>query len=306
MRVRVKGEEIYVDIVTELNNYDWTNDTWTATRLIANSPFREERRPSFFVDLESGGWADSGSYDADTSSGNFIKLLSLLRNETCEDAEDYLHSVYGRDSGAKRKFVIPNTIYEDKRKKTMPCDSVEVLTSKYLLSRGICEETQRIYGVGRGRLKGFTAIPWRLPDGSIGTIMYRSTTGKQFHYEKASYSRGELVYGIDVIHKTREKTAVICEAPIDAMSWHTATGGRIVGIAVGGTSFSRRQRDLILRSGVRKLIVAGDNDAPGREFNRRIIETLRGRVITEPYDYAPYKDANEAIKKIKKEFTNIS
>ena len=301
--INVRGQELYVDFVTELSEFEWTNETWTSTRLIANSPFREESRPSFFVDLESGGWADSGSFDFTRSSGNFVKLLSLLRYESIEETEDYLLEMYG-ESKRRREFVIPPSFYETTGKKPMPDDSMTVATSVYLLRRGVQVETQRLYGVGKGRHKGHTAIPWRLPDGSIGTIMYRSTKGKRFYYEKTDYSRGELVYGIDVVRKEKAITAALCEAPIDALTWHSATNGSIVGIAVGGTSLSQEQADIIYRSGIRKLIVAGDNDAAGRSFNDRVMKSMRGKIIVEPYSYAPFKDANEAIEKIKKEFEN--
>lgn len=299
--INIRGQELYIDIVTELSEYEWVNETWTTTRLIANSPFREERRPSFFVDLESGGWADSGSYDTEWSSGNIVKLLSYLRGETIEEVEEYLIESYG-EKKAKRQFVIPPKFYKDKQKNPLPYDSMTVDTSSYLLKRGINEETQRLYGVGYGRYNRHTAIPWRLPDGTIGTIMYRSTRGKRFFYDKSDYSRGELVYGIDVVRKEKAITAALCEAPIDAMTWHSASGGQIVGIAVGGTSLSRQQSDIIYRSGIRKLIVAGDNDEAGQLFNEKVERSLRGRVIVEPYSYAPFKDANEAIEKLKKEF----
>lgn len=168
-------------------------------------------------------------------------------------------------------------------------------TSPYLERRGIGAETQSAYGIGYGKQKGFTALPWRLADGRLANVMYRATRGKLFFYEKGGMPRRKLLYGIDVVHRIGSRRAALCEAPIDALSWFEASGGEIVGIAAGGVTLSDEQADLIKRSPIETIILAGDNDKAGEKFNEEVERKLRGHVRIERADYGDKKDANDVI-----------
>ncbi|WP_230116380.1 hypothetical protein [Bacillus velezensis] len=67
----LNGRHVDVDIRYELEQFEWTRPTWTEDRLLAASPFRYDRTPSFYVYLEdtasakAGYWGDSGAYDAE-------------------------------------------------------------------------------------------------------------------------------------------------------------------------------------------------------------------------------------------------
>ncbi len=94
------GRSVDVDIRYELEQFDWTRPTWGGERLLAASPFRYDRTPSFYVYLEdtvsakAGYWGDSGAYDEEFARGGFVKLLAFLRGETEDDAIDYLLETY--------------------------------------------------------------------------------------------------------------------------------------------------------------------------------------------------------------------
>lgn len=296
--VKIRGQTLDIDIESELREFEWTRARWTADKLQAASPFRYDSHPSFFVNLDgeyAGTWADLGAYDSEWSSGNFVKLLAFLRQETYEESEEYLLTEYG---------VLANSESLKLRLPTMklpepidPLDEsiVTTATSRYLLSRGIDADTQAMYGVGYGKHYGFCALPWRMPDGRLANVMYRATRGKIFFYERGGMPRRMLIYGIDVVHRTKATKAALCEAPIDALSWFEATGGNIVGLAAGGVTLSTEQADLIKRSSIEELIIGGDNDEAGAKFNEMVEQKLRGHVKLLRVDYGNHKDANESI-----------
>ncbi len=306
--LRISGQDLDVDIRGELSNYTWDKERWLEDKLLACSPFRSESSPSFFVNLEgeyAGTWSDSGAYDSEWASGNFTKLLAFLRQETYEEAEDYLIEMYGVPTdGRRREFKLPPirkpTPFEPLSESLVTMDY-----SRYLGARGIGEVTQSIYGIGYGKQRGFTALPWRLPDGRLANVMYRATRGKLFFYERGGWPRRKLLYGIDVVKRLNARTAALAEAPIDALSWYEATEGNIVGIAAGGVTLSDEQADLIKRSSIETIILAGDNDKAGAKFNEECRRKLQGHVRMQKADYGEYKDANEVLTRGERDYFHL-
>ncbi|MEK3887303.1 toprim domain-containing protein [Bacillus sp. FSL K6-3431] len=295
--VKIRSHTVDIDVEGELRNYDWTRPRWNSDKLIAASPFRYDNTPSFYVNLEgkyAGVWGDSGAYNEDYASGGFVKLLAFLRQETYEETESYLLTEYGRiEPGATLKMP-PIKLTLPRKFEALPESTVTPATSQYLLRRGITEEVQAIYGTGYGKQHGFTAIPWRKPNGDLANVKYRATRGKLFFYEKGAHPIRQLVYGIDVIHQLGIRTAAICEAEIDAMSY--AVTSEVYGIAAGGVTFTEAQADIVKRSPIETLLLAGDNDKAGAKFNREVKRLLRGHVRFKDVDYNAYKDANEVLK----------
>lgn len=294
--IRIRGHEVSVEVREELGDYDWGYGAkWSESKLIASSPFRQDRAPSFFVNLETGAWGDSGSYDDDHKSGGLAKLLAYLRSESIAETEDYLLERYGRLYTDAEDIRLPTPrLIERNKVVVLPAETVTPSVSPYLTRRAINADIQRQYGVGyTANQVGYTALPWHLPDGRLANVKYRSTTGKRFFYVKGATQIRQLVYGIHVINEQRADTAVICEAEIDAMSW--ATVG-VYGIATGGSHMTRTQADIIKRSSIRKLILGGDNDAQGRRFNAEVERLLKGNVELLTINYVEaVKDANELL-----------
>ena len=284
--------------MSELESYDWGyNARWTTDKLIAASPFRYDSTPSFFVNLETGGWADSGAVDDDYVKGGFVKLLSYLRGETQEETAEYLLGEYGSlfTIADGEEIRLPEIRVRGRTKYRTPAPgSVLLAVSPYLTTRDISAEAQRQFGVGyNADLPGYTAMPWFTPDGRLTNVKYRSTRGKTFFYEKGAQPIRQLVFGLNVINANRAETAVLCEGEIDAMSWATAG---IPAIACGGSSISYEQIDAIKRSSIRRLLVGGDNDPAGRRLNMEIKRGLSGFVEIYEVDYKDCNDANDVLK----------
>lgn len=292
--VKINGKYIDVDIVEELSAFDWTRPKWSEDKLIAASPFRYDSTPSFFVSLENGVWADSGAYDEDYASGNFTKLLAFLRDESYEETAEYLTDIYAFEEFTTIELAPINLALTSNVKPPLPDFNVTPnANSAYLAKRGISVAAQEAYGTGyNAAIPKHTALPWRLSNGSIANVKYRSTKGKSFIYAKGGRKLRELLFGINVAYAEESNVMAVCEAEIDALSWYTHG---IVGVAVGGVTFTEAQADLILKSGVKTVILGGDNDKAGRKFNNVIRRRLGGYVRLIDCDYGNYKDANEAL-----------
>ncbi|MDH5159873.1 toprim domain-containing protein [Heyndrickxia oleronia] len=295
--VYIRGQTVDVDIEGELRNFDWgSRARWTTDKLVAASPYRYDSTPSFFVNLDgelAGTWGDSGYYDEDWKSGGFVKLLAFLRQETYEETEDYLLGEYGWSSDMETLTIKPPRLRIKQPFRPLAESLVTTSHSRYLEARGIGSRVQELYGVGYGRQRGFTAIPWRTASGQLANVKYRATRGKVFFYEKGAHPIRRLVWGIDVADRLQARTAALCEAEIDGMSWTEATAGDIVGLAAGGVTFTDEQADIIKRSSIERLVLAGDNDKAGRKFNEVVAAKLAGHVELMQADYGEFKDANE-------------
>jgi DNA primase len=296
VNVKVNGRSVDIDIEGELRQYEWTRPRWSADKLIAASPFRYDKTPSFFVKLDgeyASAWADSGAYDSEWASGGFVKLLSFLRNETYEETEEYLAVTYGFEASAETITLAPLRLRVQRDRQPLNAEVLAQYTEdySYLQSRGISADVQRQMGVLFDRKSKAVVIPWRLADGRLANVKYRKNRGKVFWYQRDALPIRELVYGID----RAAATTVICEAEIDALSFIEAGYSAV---AVGGASFNAWKRDMILRSLIQTLVIATDNDKAGGKLRTEIIEALRGKITLKVARLdSEVKDANEALVK---------
>lgn len=298
--IKIRSQPIEIDIQSELENFNWTRPRWTSDKLIACSPFRHDGNPSFFVNLTgeyAGCFGDSGSYDAEWSSGNFAKLLAFLRNETYEEAEEYLVYKYGKTNGCGLTLVIPKLALPQQKLYLPDTFMSRYSTSNdYLSRRGITERVQRFMTAGYDSKSRTVVIPWYDTNGKLANVKYRKTRGKVFYYEKGAVPIRNLIYGLNNVYRMRATTAVVTEAEIDAMSV-MSSGAKLLGIALGGANFTDYQRDLIVRSPVRRLVILSDNDKAGGKLRDQVVEKLRGRCELAVADINTYKDANEVLTK---------
>lgn len=305
--IMLRGKRVKVDVRGELEQYDWGQKVrWQEDKLVCPSPFRDDKSPSFFVNLTSvevdgnwvsaGTWKDSGYEDNDWASGNLIKLLAFLRNESYEETEEYLALMYGIElSYDELTFVSPNLTLEELRK-PLPKDFLTPYKFRhpYLAGRGISEKVQRMMRIGYDKEHKAVVIPWILPDGkTVANCKFRAVKGKIFWYAKNALPIKHLIYGIDAVYGTNAKLAVLCEAEIDALTWMT---WGVPAIAVGGVHFTEKQADIIKRSPIETLVMGADNDEQGKKLINSVTEALQGHVDLQQVCYPNgYKDANEIM-----------
>lgn len=291
--VIVRGQELRVDIKGELEQYDWFRAKWTGEKLIACSPFRTEKRPSFAVCLEVGKWVDSGG-DGDWAKGHFVKLLAFLRNETWEEIEEYLLGLYSPNYAEVDSLKLKlNFQYEKEKPQFLTLEDLNPYAYKhpYLTRRGIPEKVQRAVKIGYEREHQAVVIPWFDRKGRLVTMKFRSVNDKRFWY----YAKGQRIknhlYGLDLVHRLGRTTVFITEGEIDALTlWKS---GRAA-LAMGGAFLTEIQRDLILQSPITALVIASDNDKAGQRVKASIVEQLSGFIGLEEITFPPNrKDVNE-------------
>lgn len=277
--VRVRGNNVDVDIEREINEFSWSRAKWRPERLIACSPFRYDTSPSFYVyfndttTARAGSWGDSGG-TGDFKKGHFTQLLAFLRNETEYETEDYILSEYAREYTEDDELTLDLShlrLYE--KPKMLPSDYLKQFEgySPYLKKRGIKDVVYRLMGIGYDPKSKSIVIPWFTPDGRLANIKYRRTDSKVFYYDKG-YPIRELVYGLNVIHDRNVKRAVLVEAEIDAM--YVMSHGGIAAIAVGTSKLSDEKAEAIARSPLEEIIVIPDNDSAGEAMFQQAIEKL--------------------------------
>lgn len=293
----VDGYPLNVDIMEILSDYDWVRPTWKPEKLIAASPFRDEYHPSFFVNLTTGTWGDSGAYDEQYASGNIAKLLAFLRNETYEETLSWLIDLYGvRELREGERISLPSlSIIPEIKRLELPETFLTPYKYRnpYLANRGISEVVQRFMGIGYSQSEKAVTLPWRHADGTLANVKFRQIVGKTFWYTKGAAPISSLIYGIDKVYKKNLKEVVICEAEIDALSWMTCG---IPAIAFGNTAVPKAKLEMIRRSPIERLIKVMDNDGPGEKMSRLLDAGLRGYLAVDNVEIpAPYKDSNEAL-----------
>jgi hypothetical protein len=298
MTVRIRGMELPVDIKAEIEDFDWKQPNWKGDRLIACSPFRDEKHPSFAVNLENGTFIDSGNDDEEWRKGNFVKLLSWFRRESYEETEEYLISLYSPQFGDLDKLELPSMedwLEEDHNTKVFDRSELKPYLFKhsYLERRGIPFKVQRAFDVGYDPKTKSVVLVWHDMKGNIVSWKHRNVHNKLFWYVKGGQPIRNHLYGIHWVVRKGCKRVWVVESEIDAL---TLWAKGFPAIAIGTSYLSPAKRDLILKAGIEELVIATDNDKDGRKAKKSIVKGLAGLVHLEEvvWGNSLFKDINEA------------
>lgn len=289
----VRGQSLNVDFRSELEYFDWFRLKFAGNKLIACSPFREESTPSFAVNLDNGTWIDSGG-DGDWCKGNFVRLLAFLRNETYEEAEDYLLSLYSPYLGELDSLNLSLGLkLEDEKPRFFDEADLKpfMFRHPYLERRGISDRTQRAFRIGYERESEAIVMPWFDRQERLVNWKFRSVKDKRFWYASGGQKIRNHVYGIHLVYRLQKTRVAIVESEIDAMYlWQHG----VPAVALGGSSLSERQRKILIQSPVETFVIATDNDRQGEKAKRFIIAGLAGlKELEEAVFPNSKKDANE-------------
>ena len=276
--IKIRGHEIEINVLEEIEGFDWKKPKIKVDEMVACSPFREERHPSFSINLDNGMWFDFGSDSDIWKKGNLIHLLSFFHNVSYEEIEDYLLEKYNIVINEVEGLDLNINIQLEKEKpKTFTRKELKPYLFRkksYLLNRGVSEEIQKKFIVGYDRNSDAVAFLWLDAfTGHVVTVKFRSTRGKQFYYIEGGQQVRKHVFGL--YHTIREKCkkVYIVESEIDALYlWSNG----IPAIALGGSYLSPAQKRLLLLSGIESFVIASDNDNAGTRLKESIIKELSG------------------------------
>lgn len=285
--------ELNVDVLEELNFYDWYRARERGNELTACSPFRQETSPSFSINIETGLWVDFGSSDF-YSRGSLVTLLSYLRNETPQEVEDYLLDKYGIDLLDTDKLALNIDFnFSTNYNTIISIDTYKqyAYRSPYLATRGISEKVQRAFKVGFDRKSKAVALAWTDVHGNIVNIKFRSIKSKMFYYYANGQPIRNHIYGMHFVYKMKCEKVFIVESEIDALYLWTCG---FPAIALGGSNLSETQKNLLLRSPAKAYVLATDNDAVGREVKAKLVKALVGyKELQEIHLPSNAKDIND-------------
>ncbi|PFW43814.1 toprim domain-containing protein [Priestia megaterium] len=295
----LRNVDLDVDFLEELEAFDiWDKQRLRENEFQACSPFRNESHPSFSVNIETGLWVDFGSVYEETKSGNFVQLLAFLREETTTESIDYLLEKYAPfNVDVETLQLNMNLSLEEPEPKVFDREELKHLfgESEYLKGRGVHPLAQEMLDAGHDKKHNAVVLPWHDKDGNIINVKFRSIKQKYFWYLEGQQIKNH-VYGLWLIRKLRKDTAYIVESEIDALFlWSLG----FAAIALGRARISKKQRELILDSGITKLIIATDNDRAGRSCGLELIKELNGYIELRCIDFPNgVKDVNDMDKDV--------
>jgi hypothetical protein len=251
-----------IDYLNELKPYIDMFDKYAVKndKLISCSPFRREQRPSFALCLKTGCWIDSGAYNEDYKSGNFIKLFSYVTNCSYGEVISFLTNKYGENYF---KTIDPEQELKISIELEEEVNGIEYITgykgftpSIYLAGRGINYTTQKLFNT---RQEGFKVeLPVYNMFGDIVNVKSRLVFEKQYR----NLTSCDSVFGYNVANSMKGDL-YITESEIDAM-YLTNYGFKAV--ALCGTSITSKKLTMInnLMVDGRNIVIATDNDKAGR------------------------------------------
>lgn len=293
--MKIKGYEVSVDVAAELNNYEWRRPRWAGKKFQACSPFRNEQNPSFAVHLETGVYIDSGSTNEEWRQGNFAKLLAYLRNETYEEALEYILETYCPLVGDldRLRLTFDLDLHEEQRN---PLDMALLDEFKFRhpyleQQRGIEEKWQIAFRIGYDRKHKAVTFPWYDRTGRLINVKFRSVTDKRFWYYGDGHPIKNHIYAMNFIYKTGKTLAYVVESEIDAITlWQAG----FPAIALGGARLNPRQRELLIQSPLETLVLATDNDKAGKRIAQTLTSELSGFMAMRSIDLPGHvKDIND-------------
>lgn len=276
--MRIRGQELNVNIEEELQHIDFKHSKIRDNKLQACSPFRDERKPSFAINLENGTWIDSGATQDHMKKGNLVSFLALINDTTYEAVEDYLIDKYGIDFNDTSKLKINVNLGSIINVLRDPKDFVaEFSYSRYLDKiRGIDPIIQSMFKTFETTKDGknVVGIGWHNKNGDLLNIKYRCTDNKTFFYEEGGDPIKNHLYGYyEFIKYCKEigSTLYIVESEIDCMYlWSLG----YYAVALGRASYNIEQLKLLYRSGAVNIVIATDNDAVGNAVANSLINEL--------------------------------
>ena len=171
----------------------------------------------------------------------------------------------------------------------------QVFLTNYFHNRGLSDRIIDKFQLGFDQKKNIVTIPYNAGHEGTGYIhRVLWTSGNKY------IKHGSELFNIDAIRTNDSNCVFITEGQIDAMSFEEI-GYPALGL--GSVNESNKLISLLTYSGTYKyLILALDNDVPGRKATGKIIEAIAETelpfgVMAMSWIYGRYKDPNEFLVK---------
>lgn len=273
--MRIRGQELDINFAEEIEHIHFNNARIRDNKLQSCSPFRDDVKPSFAINLENGLWIDSGADVDHMKKGNIISFLAFANNQTFEEVEDYLLDKYSIDYSDVSKLELKINLGSGQKETIKYLDeNFDYKYSKYLDEvRGINKDIQEMFKtfecIKDG--KNVVGMAWRDKTGKLLNIKYRCIDNKFFFYEEHGEPIKKHLFGLDKVLKVKPSEVWIVESEIDALYlWSCG----LYAVALGRASFNEEQLKLIKKIGADNIVVATDNDPVGIAVKKALIKEL--------------------------------
>lgn len=234
--------------------------------------------------------------------GNAVDYLAELRGFTKSEALRLLQEKYGgpeisSEPGELEMYVqrIRESHNRPEEERIAPSEqwvdyfahNLESTASdealNYLIGRGISPSSLAEWQLGYDPRSDRVTIPIRDQDGKLVGFKARAISSEQFpkylilghqleqefwSYDFNTYKKSDYVFGAD--HHRHIKSVVICEGELNAIALHQMG---IHGVAVAGSEFSEKQRQIIV-SLYDSATIYFDDDLAGRAGVEKVAEAL--------------------------------
>ena len=207
--------------------------------------------------------------------GSIVKLVSKCLNISYTGAEEWLYYTFGGESGVT--IDLPrielgrekNEVEEIDSRKLEQFDYYHPYTDKRGLSRKIVDE----FRIGYDSVTDSITFPVWDERGKLKFITERSVKSKRFNIPRGT---DKPLYLLNRVIKIDAPIVMVTEGQIDAL---TAWQYGFPCCATMGTP-SEQQIKSLVKSGVRTIVLAFDNDESGRKFTEKVKKMLPDSVLT--------------------------
>ena len=179
------------------------------------------------------------------------------------------------------------------KKMEQPKIDLSVLETKVIPTRGLVEYALRKYGVktevnNDEPVRTFFTYP-------NGAVKVRDWKEKKFYVHGPMVNAG--LFGKDNFDAGCTDTVVITEGEYDAVAFYQALGGKAAVVSVQSSSTAKRdcKNDFDFLNSFDKIILAFDNDDPGREAKAKVASMFDPKKLL-TVKFTQFKDANDYVR----------
>jgi 5S rRNA maturation endonuclease (ribonuclease M5) len=210
--------------------------------------------------------------------GHVIDLVAILERCSLREAglrlQDWF-SLHTSQPAPVRAPATASSVAESNRPLGFALQGIDT-RHPYLSQRGISPATAQCFGVGMyagaGFLAGRCVIPIRDEQSRLLAYAGRAVNGEEPKYRfPAGFRKSQVLFNLDRAIQTGGDQVIVVEGFFDALKVHQA--GHPAVVALMGSSFSRRQSDLLL-SDFASITLMLDGDEAGRHAAEYIVQLL--------------------------------
>ena len=256
---------------------------------VYNSPFRNEKEPSLFVNVKKNVWNDFGDI-----GGNVLDFVMRHENTDFRGALSFLDRIYSKnDFKAHRAIKLRNSTQDKPNEETLILDAVLPLKSKilesYLRDRGIDisiarkylevvqfhhkEKGTKYFGLGLKNESG---------DYEVSNAKLKTVVGKK----DITFieGRGEAPTSVAVFEGFTDFLSYLTEKKESNLESDV--------IILNSAKLAERAKQFITQKGYQKVYTFFDNDKAG-EKAQESFSKLGKQIVSLNHIYKDFKDYNE-------------